>query len=253
MVRAIWRFFGGINLTIWLLLGIAANLAVGSRYAKHFPKVYGELNFLRFQEWLTGNDFPSSWWVWLLFLLLALFGINTAVCTADRMFYLFSKRREYRLFPFLTAVSPSVMHLCFLVIIGGHAISQFAADIQRVKVAPGAKASVSEGTITVNDSSCTFRTEPGLTGMPKQCSAKLTLSSPYATTTRSIELLAPITWKGNSLYLTMASKRVTGGTPGLVLVIKKDPGLLMILAGNALLCMLMLWYFPIILRNRNGG
>jgi hypothetical protein len=36
-------------------------------------------------------------------------------------------------------------------------------------------------------------------------------------------------------------------------MVKKDPGLLLILLGNTVLCLLMLWYFPQIRKIRNGG
>jgi hypothetical protein len=253
MVRSIWRFLGSINLTIWLLLGIAFNLAVGSRYAKHLPKVYAQLNFLRFQEWLTGNGTDCSWWVWSLFFLLFLFGVNTAVCTTERLFDLLRRRKDYSFGAFAVLVSPSLMHLCFLVIISGHAVSQFTADVRQMPVKKDARLSLPSAVIIVNGSRCSFRTEPALAGQALECAAVLSLSSPSGTVTRELGVLHPIFWEEYSIHLAMAGKTNPGETPAMKLVVKRDPGLPLIIFGNALLCLLMLWYFPIILRKQNGG
>jgi hypothetical protein len=57
---------------------------------------------------------------------------------------------------------------------------------------------------------------------------------------------------GYSIHLIAAGKTIQGKAPEMKLVIKKDPGLAVILLGNLLLCILMLWYFPVIIRIRNG-
>jgi hypothetical protein len=253
MVRSIWRLLASINLTIWLLLGIALNLTVGSRYAKTLPLVYGQLNSLRFQEWLINAGPDVSWWIWSLFLLLFLFGVNTFACTADRLFNLLKNRKEYSFGSFAVVVAPSVMHLCFLAIIGGHAVSQFTADIRQLPVTKGAVLSLPSSAITVKDSRCSFRSEPPLAGQASACRIVVSLSSSSGAVTREIGVLHPIFWEGYTLHLTMAGRPSPGETPAMKLVVKKDPGLSLILMGNALLCLLMLCYFPIILRNKNGA
>jgi hypothetical protein len=253
MLDKTWRFLGSVNLTIWLLLALSLNLAIGSQYAKYLGATYNQLNFLRFQEWLAVNGIHESWWVWSLFALLALFGANTAVCTADRLYFLLKKRRDYRFSAFVVTVSPSVMHLCFLVIIGGHAISQFSADIRQLPVVDGAQLSLSPAVVSVQEFRCSYRTEPGLTGLPEQCSVTLSLASPKGTVIREVGILSPLFWEGYSIHLNVLGKIVRGETPKLQLIIKKDPGLPLILIGNVFLCILMLWYFPIIIKNRNGG
>lgn len=253
MVKSAWRFLGSINLSIWLLLGIALNLTVGSRYAKHLPKVFGQLNYLRFQEWITGNGPDCSWWVWSLFLLLFLFGVNTVACTVDRLFELLKKRRDYSFGAFALVVAPSLMHLCFLVIIGGHAVSQFTAEIRQMPVTSGTKLALSSAEVAVLDSRCSFRTEPALAGQVRECRVSLSLSSPSGDINREITMLHPILWEGYTLTLTMAGKPAENETPAMKLIVKRDPGLPMILFGNALLCLLMLCYFPIILRKKVGG
>lgn len=252
MYRLLWRFFSSINLSIWLLLAIAFTLLTGSFYAKFMPTVYNRLNFMRFQEWLPDQGIESSWWVWLLFILLTLFGFNTGACTAGRLWELLKTHKEYPLASFMLLISPSVMHLCFLAIIGGHAISQFSSDIRQLPARSGTEIALPSGTMTVLDSQCSFRSEPGLTGILRSCTARLAFSSKQETVTRSAGLLQPTLLEGYTIHLIMAGKAEQGKPPNVNLVIKKDPGLALILIGNALLCILMIWYFPIIIRNRNG-
>jgi hypothetical protein len=252
MHRSLWRFFCSINLSIWLLLAISLTLLIGSFYARHLPAVFSKLNLMRFKEWLPGHGLESAWWIWLLFLLLTLFGINTTACTIERLRELLKKRGEYPFASFTVLISPSIMHLCFLAIIGGHAISQFGSDIRQLPARSGMETILPSGTLTVIDSRCSFRSEPGLTGILRSCTAHLTLSSEKGTAQHSISLMKPAYLGGYSIHLLMAGKAKQGETPEMKLVIKKDPGLAVILLGNLLLCILMLWYFPVIIRSRNG-
>jgi hypothetical protein len=252
VLRSAWRFLADINLSIWLLLAISFNLAIGSQYAKYTSRIE-QLNTLRFQDWILLNGLPVSWWVWSLFILLFLFAINTAVCTSDRLLFLIRRRTDYRFASFALTVSPSIMHLSFLIIIGGHAISQFTADIRLVPVTPGTRFNLSSSTVTVLDSRCSFRTEPELAGQVRECGASLALSSPAGTITRDIGVLRPVVREGYSIHLILDGRPKPGEIPARHLIIKRDPGLPLIIFGNALLCLLMLWYFPVIIRNRNAG
>lgn len=254
MGSTLWKAVSNVNLTIWLLLAIALNLAIGSQFARHLPLVYGRLNDLRFQDWLIANGPGASWWVWSLFFLLSLFGINTAACTTDRLLELAKKRSSYRFGAFAVLAAPSVMHLFFLLIICSHAASQFGAEILKSPVAGKSPLSLpGAASVAVNGLKCDFRPEPGLRRHVKGCSAFLTLKSTAGVSRREVKILHPALWNGYSIHLVPAGKSKPGELPALELVIKRDPGLLPILMGNGALCLLMLWYFPVILKNRNGG
>ncbi len=253
MPRTVWRFLGSVNLTIWLLLAISLRLAVGSRYVKYLPKIYDQLNFLRFQEWSPHWGAAASWWVWTLFALLFLFAVNTAVCTGERMLFLLKKRGEYQPQAFVVAISPSIMHVCFLVIIGGHAISQFAADTRQLRVGQGARISLSPDSVTVLGYSNRYRNEPEFAGLLDGSAAILSLAAQGRVETREVGILTPVYWEGRSIHLLISGRTKAGEQPNLKLVIKRDPGLSMIIIGNVALCILMIWYFPIIIKNRNGA
>jgi hypothetical protein len=252
MVSRVWNSLGSVNLTIRLLVLLAVNLVIGSRYTRHLPTAFNDLNYQRFQDWLPGNGLTTSWWVWTLFFLLSLFCVNTAVCTADRLAELMKKRKERSPREFAVLVAPSIMHLCFLVIIAGHAVSQFTAETRQVAAVQGTTLSLPPASLTVQYTRCISHTEPGLEGRAKECTVSLALSSPAGTVTREAGVLRPLFRNGYSIHLNMSGKPKAGEAPALRLYVRRDPGLVLILLGNALLCILMLWYFPIIIRNRNG-
>ncbi len=66
-------------------------------------------------------------------------------------------------------------------------------------------------------------------------------------------IVAAGAYAGSLLFSLRKTYRATGIFLPMNMVVKRDPGLVPILMGNGALCLLMLWYFPIILKNRNGG
>jgi hypothetical protein len=87
----------------------------------------------------------------------------------------------------------------------------------------------------------------------QQCTATLELKNGDSVEQRRIAILEPIRWQGYTFHLGMAGKPGTDALPPLEITVKRDPGLLLILLGNTVLCLLMLWYFPQIRKIRNGG
>lgn len=246
------RFFCSIDLSILLLLGISLALLVGGIEAKLHPAIYSQLNFRKFQEWLPSHGLESSWWIWLLFLLLTLFAVNTAACTTERLLELVKYHCKQTFFSFILQISPSVMHLCFLAVIGGHAISQFVAESLELPARSSATMQLQSGILQVVDYRCSYHGETGLAGLAKSCSANLSFYTEKGATNHRVSLLQPIFLDGYSVHLIMAGKSELGKPPVLKLVLRKDPGLGLILLGNGILCLLMTWYFPVIIRNRTG-
>jgi hypothetical protein len=252
MIGKLWQDLGSIRLTLWLLGLICLNLFVGSYYAKFLP-VFGELNAQLFSRWLVSRADGSSWWIFSLFLLLGLLFGNTLCCTLTRVRVLWSKRRNHRAGIFFLLLAPSIMHFCFLFIIGGHALTEFTGVKQRLSATSGERLTVAGRQITILDQQCSFWGPPLPAGAVQQCRAKLELKDGATAEQRDIAILEPVYWHGLTLHLGMVGKPGTDDLPPLEVVVKKDPGLPLILVGNALLCLLMLWYFPQISKIRNGG
>ncbi len=252
MIKRIWAYMAGIRLTLWLLGLLTVNLFIGSFYAKLMPQ-FGKLNVQLFPSWLLEHSNGHSWWLFTLFGLLFLLFINTLACTLERVQFLWGKRRHHRRAIFSLLLAPSIMHFCFLFIVGGHALTEFSGSKLRLPAVVGEKIIVQDREITLLDRNYTYWQEPALQGVMRQCTATLELKNGANIEKRRIAILEPIYWQGFTFHLGMAGKPGGAEFPPLEIVVKKDPGLLLILLGNSVLCLLMLWYFPQIRKIRNGG
>lgn len=252
MIKRLWKTLVGIRLTLWLLGLLTVNLFVGGFYAKFIPEI-GELNTRLFHEWLMARGDAHSWWLFTLFFLLFLLFANTLACTLERVIFLWSRRAHHRRHTFLLLLAPSMMHFCFLFIVGGHALTEFSGSKQRLPALVGEQVVVDGRQITLLDRRYDYWQESALQGVMKQCTATLELKDGAHLKRREIAILKPIYWQGYTLHLGMAGKPGVDSLPPLEITVKKDPGLLLILFGNSLLCLLMLWYFPQIRKIRNGG
>lgn len=252
MIKCLWKALFGIRLTLWLLGLLTLNLFIGSFYAKAMPG-FGELNTKLFPAWLMTRSDAHSWWVFTLFGLLALLFANTLACTLDRVAFLWERRKHHRRSIFFLLLAPSIMHFCFLFIIGGHALTEFAGSKERLPAVVGEQVSFDELQITLLDRHYDYWQEPALEGKMRQCTATLELKNSASVEQSRIAILEPLYWQGYTLHLGMAGKPGIDELPPLQITVKKDPGLLLILIGNTVLCLLMLWYFPQIRKIRNGG
>jgi hypothetical protein len=252
MIKRLWKVMAGIRLTLWLLALLSVNLFVGSFYAKSMP-VFGELNTQLFPSWLLARADGHSWWLFTLFSLLFLLFVNTLACTLERVAFLWRYRQHHRRSIFLLLLAPSIMHFCFLFIIGGHALTEFTGTKQRLPATVGEQVTVDGLQVTLLERHYEYWQEPALEGTMRKCTATLELKNDAGIQQRRITILEPIYWQGYTLHLGMAGKPGTDQLPPLEITIKKDPGLLLILPGNTVLCLLMLWYFPQIRKIRNGG
>jgi hypothetical protein len=245
MLKSIWRFCGNVRLTFWFLSLISCTLAGGSYYIKYYPQVFRPLNRVLFQEWfkIYGQEYPDRiWWVWVLFGLLVALGINTVVCTTDRLYSLWSKRKQMDFKVFFLKVTPSLIHICFLIMLSGHLIGMISGFNLSMDVVPGEKTSLPIQTnIRVLDQNCDYYNSPELLkGFVKQCSVSLELEAQGKKTFKQIRFLDPLFWQGYSFHLLIDKKT---NTPKIKLIIKNDPGRKLIMSGFVFLVLLMLWYF----------
>jgi hypothetical protein len=147
--KRLWNIFVDVRVTFWFLLSTSFLLMVGSFYVKHYPHIYGPLNTLLFQDWyrLYGVNHPIKlWWLFILIAVLIALGMNTAVCTLTRLKSLWSSRKQMGVKKFSFKITPSVIHICFLVMLSGHFISMVTGYTGATAIVPGSKISVSRET-----------------------------------------------------------------------------------------------------------
>ncbi len=96
-MRRLWDFFNSLKLTVYLVLAITAVAMYGSFVIYFHPQIFGDMDMNIFFPFLftTGIGHLSlSWWLFLLIFLVLLFGINTSVCTIERLPKVVKKYRE---------------------------------------------------------------------------------------------------------------------------------------------------------------
>jgi len=246
VLKRIWHFFGSVKVTFWLLLIIAFSFALGSYYVKYNPQIFKQMNYSLFQDWfnLYGRYYPEKIW-WLVMLLLSLFalGINTCICTLDRLLSLFSNRKKMSKKIFLLKITPSLIHICFLVVLSGHLIGMISGYNKVLPAEAGVKTSLpAQAEIEILRQNCDYYPLSGpLKGSLKQCTVNLRLQTQRETTLKQISFLHPLYWQGYSFHLIMDKSSTK--SPELKISIKQDPGVKLILSGFTAMILLMLWYF----------
>jgi hypothetical protein len=222
------------------------NLVIASFYVKAYPRVFGPLNKFLLEDWfrLYGKYHPGKiWWLLTLSGLLIAFGVNIAVCNLDRLRARWSKRGQLCLRVFFLRVSPSLIHICFFIVLTGHFLSMVSGSNRSIDVIPGQIAHLHfRDKIMVLGQQCDYYDSPEiLRGFDKQCTVSLDLETPEEKTLKQISFLHPFFWQGLSFHLVMDKK---AGAPKMKLIAKDDPGAKLIVWGFTAMVLLMVWYFP---------
>jgi len=121
----IWTFFTSTRLAIVLTLLIAIDVLTGTILLSRSPEVLGTIDLEIFFSWLSGtglDNLDASWWIFLLLALMALFTINTIVCTVDSIANLLRPRPGVARFQSRRILSQAI-HLGFIIGLLGHLVS----------------------------------------------------------------------------------------------------------------------------------
>ncbi|MDP2689617.1 MAG: cytochrome c biogenesis protein ResB [Deltaproteobacteria bacterium] len=116
-MKKLWFFFSSVRLTIALAALICMNAAWGSVLTMRYPRFYRGLDGQILLPWLL-KDGPSyaglTLWIYILVFLVFLFAVNTAVCTADKVYSIAKAKRPVRAF------FPHIVHIGFFIALLGH-------------------------------------------------------------------------------------------------------------------------------------
>jgi hypothetical protein len=252
MLQRIWKICGSVSVTLFLLLLVSFNLTIASFYVKCYPQIFRPLNNFLLQDWFRfyGQNNPDKiWWLWTMFGLLFALGFNTGICTLDRIRNLLARRHTMDTRGFLLKITPSLIHICFLIMLSGHLISMISGFNKRIPVGPELETPPSIQAQLLDQRCDYFRSPELLTGQLDQCMLLLKLYTGKEEVMKQLSFLNPFTYQGFSFHLIRDKKTKEGG---LQIIIKRDPGLKFILFGFTLLVLLMLWYFPTLPKNTKG-
>jgi len=185
-------------------------------------------------------------------LILTLLGANTLACSCQRLSQLWQRRRSQRLHTNMLLLCPTLMHLCFLLILSGHALTEFSGAKGQVIVQTGQHYNIAATQLDVLDVQHQFHTSGVLDGYLQQSQVNVNLSRNGQSRHEQVQVLHPLWDSGISYHLALAGKAVRGEDPKLVINIKQDTGLPLILIGNGLMCLLLCFYFFFVRKQSRG-
>ncbi|MBI5491766.1 MAG: cytochrome c biogenesis protein ResB [Deltaproteobacteria bacterium] len=116
-MKTIWKFFSSVYLTVALAALVCIDAAWGSMLAMKYPQFFRNLDQAILLPWLSSKGpgyLPLTLWIYVLVLLVALFAVNTAVCTADRIYAIIKAHRPWQSF------FPHLVHIGFFIALLGH-------------------------------------------------------------------------------------------------------------------------------------
>ena len=269
-MRVIWNFISGLKLTLWLMALITAALFTGGIFCIADFAFFNTMNGVPVQKWFMQHGMSHiglTWWLPLIFLLFLFLGINLAACAADRIVQLLPKRKQMGAGAFFTALTPSLVHLAFLAVLGGHFITFTMGYQQRIPVVMGESASLPDGGSVkfVNVETVMYGESTLLRGRM----AQRTLVAEIDGAPARLAFAEYLTRGFYALHLDMhmregkapmiapkmdpketcnqsdlfKKKKQESEGPPLFLQLTYDPGLNVILAGLTVIILLMGWFF----------
>lgn len=87
-MRAVWDFLNSLKLTVYLILAIVAVTMYGSMVLYFHQDIFGDMDSNLLFTWLSTKGpehLAYTWWLYLLVVMVVLLGVNTMVCTIDRL------------------------------------------------------------------------------------------------------------------------------------------------------------------------
>jgi hypothetical protein len=247
MLKRAWRITASVQTTFWLLSLAALFFVIGTAYFRFEKQVLPQLNFHLVQDWVQrlGLAHPElSWWFFALLFTLLLLGINTVACSIDRLFRLLPQSRRMAKLEFAVTLTPTLVHLVFILVLFGHLLSSFSGSVETVSCVPGQVVTLPGGrSLQVLDVRFDTHARPAaIAGKLKGMSAELRFHAPGFDGEFTAAILSPAFRAGYSFHLDSVDKYARSRE--LRLIIRRDPGFRLIIPGLVAIILLMAWYFP---------
>jgi len=285
MIQKIWNFVGDIRLSFWLLLASAAVFFIGMFHSSYNYAYFRAMNELRIQDWLV-RELPSrpdlNWWLPALLAALALLGINTVVCTINRLREIAagSQKKDHR---FVLSLLPSIVHILFITVMIGHAVTITAGSWTRIPLSEGGRVTIDRALPPLTVTRIADVYFPGDSRLAKRIQqTEVTLAGSDGETVR-VSYLESVRYHGYRLHLDMVKQKEGKAhlnrhvrpaddketcnrsetfrskerkrEPGQMvqLLVISDPGLPVIITSFTLILIAMTWYFIGTMAKRNGA
>lgn len=271
-MKRILHIIGDLRLAFFLILACAAVMWIGSIYASAEYELFNSMNGVRIQDWFftTGmENIGMTWWVPLLFIVFSLLVLNILACTFIRILALLPVRKKTKTKRFLVLLSPSIVHLIFVLMLAGHFAGFVLVKHSRVEIAAGEEVFLDPlGRVKIVSIEHKFFPDLSLVkDRVKQSEVKLLVPDYYGDREVVVKFLEPLFVNGALVQLDMKKikkdqmvvplgdetcnrekdyhykENNSSVIPQLYLISTYDPGLWVLLPGFALIILVMGWYF----------
>lgn len=122
-MKKILDIIGSLKLTFVLIILIVLFLFIGGTISLFNYKVIDSMNKAQLIDWLINSglqNFRITWWIYALMLLFTAIGINTVACSLNRIISIIKKNHSSGLRTLSILLTPSIIHLLFLLALLGH-------------------------------------------------------------------------------------------------------------------------------------
>lgn len=272
-MKRILEFAGDLRFAFWLILAAGAVMWTGSIYSTLNYTLINSLNGVPLISWFYENgaeNISVTWWIPVVFVIFTLLGINALACTVNRIMKLLPRRKAIGSERFSVLISPSVIHILFILMLAGHLLSFTAANQLKIPVSEGEKVNIGNiGEVTVKSISYEYFPESSLLRQRiKQTDVEFSADGNGISNSYKVAFMEPVIINGNILLLDMEKKKqdrivkpdpvndncnkeqkyhyaksAAETKPQLYFLVIKDPGLFMLLPGFCLVIIIMAWYF----------
>ncbi|MDZ7596722.1 MAG: hypothetical protein U5J82_00105 [Desulfobacterales bacterium] len=242
--RTLWHKAGSIRLTVVLCLLLAADLAWGYFCLKDRSPLFAPLNEVGLATWIETygrHNLMHTAWFFILLGLLAVLGLNTFVCTTDRVAALLVRRTQMGASRLLFRLAPHLMHYALILILVGYLGSYlFARVLDTHTLVPGGSMTLPDTAVQVAFIAFDPVYYPGerlpaFKNRVLEPRARLTVTKAGQTDERILSLNRPVWVNGYGIFLKeFAPQTQSGGMgrrPRIDVSIRKDPGVRLYLTG----------------------
>lgn len=243
----VWTALGSLQLTVVVCLLLAGDLVWGYFCLHGRAALFAPLNEIGLALWLATygrfNLIHTAWFI-LLLGLLGLLGVNTFVCTTDRVIRLVRRRARYTPQRFVFKFAPHIMHYAVIVLLCGYLSSYlFARVLDTRTLLPGTSVTLPGTTAQVHFDAFdpiyyVGERLPAFTNRVLKPRAHLLLTKDGKQEQATLAHGRPVRFAGYGIFLkNFTPKKKSGGMSRPIRIdvsIRKDPGVPLYLAGMLL-------------------
>ena len=261
-IKAIWRSFGSIRLSIWLIYALFADMLAGSIIMKHYPKVFFALNDMMLQQWAATYGLKAiqiTWWFFVFLSLLFFLTLNTIACSTEKAVAIIEKFHGKGIWKFSLRLSPTIIHFGFVLLLLGQLVSHtLGVNSHGNILGIGTTIMVPKSNfrVTLKDLKLEFfkQRSPflGMQGRTENVTGTLAFLDRSGVHEKAISMNHPVRYGGWGLFIEdfYPRKRGMTGPPFINLVVRKDPGAGLMEAGAFVFGLGLFMYLLLVTRSR---